>query len=481
MPSQKLRIAFIHPDLGIGGAERLVVDAALGLQKLGHSVDIYTSHHDRGHCFEETRDGTLHVHHVVPPFPRAIKGKLHIVFSHARQLHLTAHLLRPGAPRYDVFFVDQLSTCIPFLRAFAHTRVLFYCHFPDKLLADGAYIEGTAKRGSVLKRIYRLPMDFLEEVTTKQADTILANSNFTVSVFKRHMLSIAKTPRVVYPGINFDAYAPPDAAQRADPDIAQIASDRPTLLSVNRFEQKKNGVLAIQSFALLRKRLVATTDDSLRSLRLSAGGYDPRLLDNVKTLEAMLDSAKTHGLTYALLTPSTSTVPLPSYSSTASSPQSADIIFLLNFSGPQRSALLTASSTLVLLYTPANEHFGIGPVEGMICGLPVLAANSGGPTESVLDVPPAEKTGWLREPSPGVWAEALEEIVGLSDGERRELGERARRRAREKFGMEAMAKDLEEALRQTAAMGPVPTPVGVWVALAIFFGLLAYFVQLALL
>ena len=70
-----LRIAFIHPDLGIGnrriyplftpqsnyiagGAERLVVDAAVGLQKLGHTVHVYTSHHDTAHCFDETRDGT---------------------------------------------------------------------------------------------------------------------------------------------------------------------------------------------------------------------------------------------------------------------------------------------------------------------------------------------------------------------------------------------------------------------------------------
>ena len=45
------------PNVSPGGAERLVVDAALGLQKLGHSVDIYTSHHDPNHCFEETRDG----------------------------------------------------------------------------------------------------------------------------------------------------------------------------------------------------------------------------------------------------------------------------------------------------------------------------------------------------------------------------------------------------------------------------------------
>lgn len=41
----------------LGGAERLVVDAALGLQSLGHAVDIYTSHHDPNHCFDETRDG----------------------------------------------------------------------------------------------------------------------------------------------------------------------------------------------------------------------------------------------------------------------------------------------------------------------------------------------------------------------------------------------------------------------------------------
>ncbi|KAG5455990.1 MAG: hypothetical protein BJ554DRAFT_4393 [Olpidium bornovanus] len=53
-----MRVAFVHPDLGIGGAERLVVDAASGLQSNGHSVVIYTSHHDRSHCFKETRDGT---------------------------------------------------------------------------------------------------------------------------------------------------------------------------------------------------------------------------------------------------------------------------------------------------------------------------------------------------------------------------------------------------------------------------------------
>ncbi len=34
------RVVFLHPDLGIGGAERLVLDAALALQAKGHQVKI---------------------------------------------------------------------------------------------------------------------------------------------------------------------------------------------------------------------------------------------------------------------------------------------------------------------------------------------------------------------------------------------------------------------------------------------------------
>jgi alpha-1,3/alpha-1,6-mannosyltransferase len=112
--------------------------------------------------------GTLRVHNIRPPFPRAVKGKFHILLAHIRQLHLTSYLLRTSASDYDVYFVDQLSTCVPILRALARKRVVFYCHFPDKLLANGAFTEGNLNKRSVplLKRIYRYPMDWLEEATT---------------------------------------------------------------------------------------------------------------------------------------------------------------------------------------------------------------------------------------------------------------------------------------------------------------------------
>jgi len=91
----------------------------------------------------------------------------HILFAHLRQLHLTLMLLL-WRTSHDVFFVDQLSTCIPFLRWFTGKRVVFYCHFPDKLLSNGEFKPEmeSMRRPSVLKRIYRLPMDLIEEKTT---------------------------------------------------------------------------------------------------------------------------------------------------------------------------------------------------------------------------------------------------------------------------------------------------------------------------
>lgn len=172
----------------------------------------------------------------------------------------------------------------------------------------------------------------------------------------------------------------------------------------------------------------------------------------MSTLKSLLEIATTHNLTYHILTPSKKTTTLPPFDKNVTSP---DIIFLLSFTTAQRSALLTSTSTLALLYTPTNEHFGIVPVEAMACGVPVLACNTGGPTESVVNSPEIEKTGWLRPPDPEIWAEALHGIVELSVDERKMLAHRAKVRARSQFGMDAMASKIEAALLEAAMMGPV--------------------------
>lgn len=47
--------------LCIGGAERLIVDAAVELASHGHAVHIFTAHHDRTRCFEETIGGSFFI------------------------------------------------------------------------------------------------------------------------------------------------------------------------------------------------------------------------------------------------------------------------------------------------------------------------------------------------------------------------------------------------------------------------------------
>ena len=85
------------------------------------------------------------------------------------------------------------------------------------------------------------------------------------------------------------------------------------------------------------------------------------------------------------------------------------------------------------------------------------ARDSGGPTESIVDQPLEQRTGWLRVPDAGVWADALEEIYRLNASERALMAERWRERAELVFGMASMAKELELLLMETVEMGPVET------------------------
>ena len=197
------------------------------------------------------------------------------------------------------------------------------------------------------------------------------------------------------------------------------------------------------------------------------GGYDPRLEDNIRTLNSLVELARSSNLSFNVITPPHTKTAAPSFTGTTES--EPDVLFLLNFTTAQRSALLRSESTLALLYTPSNEHFGIGPVEGMVCGLPVLACDSGGPTESIVDQPPEGRTGWLRAPDSGIWADALADMCRMDASERATLAQCAKQRAESVFGMATMARELEASLVQTVAMGPVETGSGKGIGFVLAF------------
>lgn len=63
-------IAIIHPDLGIGGAEQLIINVALALKEKGANVILYTPRYDPDRCFEDTKLIQIEVRGSI--FPRSI-------------------------------------------------------------------------------------------------------------------------------------------------------------------------------------------------------------------------------------------------------------------------------------------------------------------------------------------------------------------------------------------------------------------------
>ncbi|XP_060680800.1 alpha-1,3/1,6-mannosyltransferase ALG2 [Hemiscyllium ocellatum] len=404
-----VEVVFLHPDLGIGGAERLVVDAALALRRRGCGVQIWTAHFDHAHCFSECRRPALPVHCVGDWLPRTLLGRCSALCAYLRMLYVAWYLVFLSGVEFDVVFCDQVSACIPVLRLCRRAkRVLFYCHFPDRLLQSG--------KPGPLQRLYRLPIDWLEEYTTGLADLVLVNSKFTAGVFRRTFRSLSHLePDVLYPSLSF---AEPAGGQEQGQGQEQellplspppIGPGRDFIfLSINRFERKKNLGLALRALHCLRDLL--GQEDWQRVHLVLAGGYDPRVLENVEHYRELQEMA--------------------------TQLQLADkVTFLRSFSDQQKVSLLRRCRCV--LYTPSNEHFGIVPLEAMYSRRPVIAVNSGGPLESVVD----QVTGFLRQPSPSSFAEAMEKLVRSPDLGTK-MGEAGKSRVLQTFSVDAFTEQL---------------------------------------
>lgn len=399
-----VRVAFIHPDLGIGGAERLVVDAAQALQSRGHKVDMYTAHHNPDHCFAETKDGTLNVSCVGDWLPRHFCHKGYALFAYLRMIYAAFYLVFFSWRHYDVIVCDQISACIPVLR-FSSAKIIFYCHFPDQLLTQ---------RRTLLKRLYRLPIDSLEEYTTGLADIVLVNSKFTSSIFHKTFKSLRSIkPSVLYPSLNFSSFDRPPI------DLAGvIPSDSDTVfLSINRFERKKNLSLAVKAFACLLKTYCKDATPHL----IIAGGYDERVVENKEYYSELVKLASDLDIR-------------------------DKVTFLRSFSDDEKVALLHHCTALI--YTPANEHFGICPLEAMYMKKPVVAVKSGGPLETVLE----GKTGFLCEPVPEEFAKGMHHFLQDCTTSAK-MGENSRDHVVKNFSFSAFTEQLNTVVTQVLSSG----------------------------
>jgi len=118
------------------------------------------------------------------------------------------------------------------------------------------------------------------------------------------------------------------------------------------------------------------------------------------------------------------------------------VTFLCNVTAAEKRQLLRTSTCL--LYTPDREHFGIVPVEAMHARCPVIAVNSGGPCETIVD----GVTGFLRPAAAAEFAAAMRKFIGDEGAElRRELGEAGSQHVQQRFSFDSFTVKLDGIVR----------------------------------
>jgi alpha-1,3/alpha-1,6-mannosyltransferase len=373
-------------------------------------------------------------------FPPSIGGRLSILFSILRQLALVISTgiasdeLKTLEP--DAIIVDQLSACIPLFRLiYPKAKVLFYGHYPDRLLAKEG--EGFLKH---VKRAYRIPFDVIEGWSTGCADEIVVNSKFTRSVFRQTFKDMRKRDlKVIYPCVNTE--------KGKVTNDTQLWPDKKILLSINRFEEKKNLGLAIRAFAGL------SPDERSKAKLIMAGGFDPRAPENNAThkqLQALTESLDLKHATFR----SNDTL------TTDLTTEDVDTLFLLSIPNELKQRLLHQAS--LLIYTPKDEHFGIVPLEAMLAGVPVLATNTGGPLETIYD----GRTGWLRSPDKvEQWTDVMRKtLIPSSAGTLQQMGAKGRERVLAEFSHSKMTDSLDREIQALcASTAPRPPVMPDWI------------------
>jgi len=102
---------------------------------------------------------------------------------------------------------------------------------------------------------------------------------------------------------------------------------------------------------------------------------------------------------------------------------------------------LITLSDIVIYTTIGDEPFGLVPLEGMACEVPVVVTKSGGLVESVID----GKTGFIiskdEEKLPVELADRIAELLSNPDLARR-MGKKGRERVEKMFSKSRMAKDF---------------------------------------
>jgi glycosyltransferase involved in cell wall biosynthesis len=374
------RIAVFHCGFTYsGGGERIVIEEVLGLRRRGYEVECYAPTVDASRCYPDLI-GEVRVRTFLPQLPRWFP------FREAIQMAATSILMPFYAWRFrDVDAIvgcNQPSAWIAWWAArLMDVPYIVYLNQPNRLVYPRNIDRQT---GWVSNADYRLLAAIVLRATrfvawadrrsVQEADQLLVNGDYIGDIirttYRRDAIDCPAGCHVAATGFPL----PVEKRFAGGLTINGYPIRRPYVLLTNRHYPQKRFDLAIRAMAEVRKRHPR--------VQLVVPGPPTSHTESLKLLVAKL------GLEQAVL-------------------------FLGAITEKELQNLYEGAA--VYVYPAPEEDFGMGVIESMSKGVPVVAWNQAGPTVTV-----APRTGYLAEPL---------EVGDYADGICRLLEDRAENQA----------------------------------------------------
>lgn len=258
----------------------------------------------------------------------------------------------------------------------------------------------------------------------RTADLILGNSEWITSSIRQAFPRLAGRCATLYPGVDTQLFSPPESGMHE-------GSRR--LVFVNRISPEKGVHILIEAFA----RVVERCPDVELDLVGDEGVVPYDMLVGLSNDECIRDLRRFYDGSYLEATKSLLT--------DRTAPR-------VVFSGWLDRRRVAEHYRTADVYVSASlyEAFGMGVVEAMAAGLPVVATRVGGMVESVEE----GATGVLVERNnPHALAEGILRLLE-DDSLRRRMGAEARRHAVESFSWERTARELLRHYEESSTPNP---------------------------
>jgi glycosyltransferase involved in cell wall biosynthesis len=403
------RIAVFHCGFTYsGGGERLVIEEVLGLRRRGYEVECYAPTVDASRCYPDLI-GAVGVKTFLPQLPRWFP------FREAMQMGATSLLMPLYAWRFRgvdaIVGCNQPSAWIAWWAArLMDVPYVVYLNQPNRLVYPRNIDRQT---GWVSNADYRLLAEVVLRATRfvawadrrsiQEADQLLVNGDYIGNIirrtYRRDAVDCPAGCHVAASGFPM----PLEVRFSGGLTINGYPIRRPYVLLTNRHYPQKRFDLAIRAMAEVRQHHPR--------VQLVVPGPATSHTATLKALvsELHLDDA---------------------------------VLFLDAITEDELQSLYEGAA--VYVYPAPEEDFGMGVIESMAKGVPVVAWNQAGPTVTV-----APGTGYLAEPlDVHDYAAAIAALLDRPE-ENQAMGERAAQWAR-RFDWERHIDIVEEAVLEVA-------------------------------